>query len=279
VLDDVGVFVGTFVEVETVFEGDGFTLFQIKGALADFEVFFAERIGGDEAVVTGMPGGGVARVGGVVEDGDADGFAVYWPPVVDPFGDLAPDGFSGDAFAVDGGTFGNGTFQAKCGMGANGHAAFLGFDEGDVTMRGMDGDFVIDVAAAFGGAEANFGGVGADSFVVLQPGTVADDHSFLTIDFGFHDFVASDTGTFVATPEVGSIDGVTVVQRLVVRVVGGFTFNAFLHGMVPGHGNAVRSDDRIKNGFGFVAVEILGEEFGADVHGDFLVFLVVLNGE
>ena len=49
--------------------------------------------------------------------------------------------------------------------------------------------------------------------------------------------------------------------------------------MVAGHGNAMRADDGIKNGLGLVSVEILGKEIGTNVDGDFLVGLVVLDGE
>src|SRR5579871_350311 len=48
------------------------------------EIVEPERIGSEEAVVAGVPGGGVAQVGGGVEDGDAVDLLPQRPPVVHP---------------------------------------------------------------------------------------------------------------------------------------------------------------------------------------------------
>lgn len=57
----------------------------------------SKRIGGDEAVVSGVPRGGMAEVGGMVEEGDAHDFFIDWGLVVDPGGFGAPEGASGEA--------------------------------------------------------------------------------------------------------------------------------------------------------------------------------------
>src|SRR5215212_4241533 len=68
------------VEEDSVFEGEGFAVFefQVAGALGGVlwvVVVEAEDVGGVEAVLAGVPAGGVAGVGGVVEDRDPVGFA------------------------------------------------------------------------------------------------------------------------------------------------------------------------------------------------------------
>ena len=60
----------------------------------------SKRIGGDEAVVSSVPRGGMAEVGGMVEDGDAQDLVIDRGLVVDPDGFGAPEGTSGEAFTI-----------------------------------------------------------------------------------------------------------------------------------------------------------------------------------
>lgn len=106
---------------EAVFLCEGFAFFE--GVVAEvglvffaLEIVSAEGVGGEEAVVTGVPPGGVAEVGGVVHEGDDGGFTFGVGAVVgDPFGALAPGVGVLVAFGVFDGSFGDFPFEAEGG--------------------------------------------------------------------------------------------------------------------------------------------------------------------
>ncbi len=60
-----------------------------------------KRIGGEEAVIAGVPIGWIEIAAGMVENGDAERFALDGTVVVDPGSGFTPDaGFVNAAFAV-----------------------------------------------------------------------------------------------------------------------------------------------------------------------------------
>lgn len=95
---------GAFVQKESVFPGLRRTGWEGKftGAPRVFfrEVMKSKRIGGDQTVVSSVPRGGMAEVGGMVEDGDAHDLVIDWGLVVDPGGFGAPEGATGEAFTI-----------------------------------------------------------------------------------------------------------------------------------------------------------------------------------
>ena len=90
-----------FVDDDSVVEGCGLALLPGVGAglvlkMGFCEVSGAERVGGIESVASDVPVGGMVEVSGSVENGDADGLAVYCADVVTPGGPLAPALFFAD---------------------------------------------------------------------------------------------------------------------------------------------------------------------------------------
>jgi hypothetical protein len=71
------------------------------GRLAVFEIVDAERIGGDEAVLPGVPPCRMARILGMIENRHANGLALDLRPVIDPVRALRPNLSPAYALAVD----------------------------------------------------------------------------------------------------------------------------------------------------------------------------------
>src|SRR5260370_28460122 len=77
---------------------------EIQFFLAIAENFLAKRIGGEKAIAASVPVGGKAGIGGVVENGDGDGFVADETAEVSPAGARAPGGITFFAFAGEGGS-------------------------------------------------------------------------------------------------------------------------------------------------------------------------------
>ena len=63
-------------------------------------------------------------------------------------------------------------------------------------------------------------------------------------------------------------------DRLMVRVIFGFTCHAFAHRIVAGHADTVGSDHRVEDGFLVPFVDIFGEQFTVDVDRHFALACV-----
>ena len=116
------------MEVNPVAEGYALALGngEIAGSFGlTFEVVDAEGIGGEEAVVSDVPPGGMAGIGGVIEDGDADSLAVDGAAVIAPGGAFAPGGVVAEAVAVEDVALGYFTFEAHGGGESEGHTPFF----------------------------------------------------------------------------------------------------------------------------------------------------------
>src|SRR5450759_2927960 len=91
---DIGVFHGTRVDDYAIAVAQALAGFDGRGAVLRFvigEHGEAPRIGGEEAVGAGVPAHRVAGIPGVIEDGDADLFAVDLAGVIAPVRRLAPE--------------------------------------------------------------------------------------------------------------------------------------------------------------------------------------------
>ena len=112
------------------------------------EIIDAERVGGDQSVIAGVPPSGMSGVFGVIKDRDTGDLAFDVAPVVDPRGAFAPHRFAGHAFAVDrlsarrcGCRVFSSVLSRKLWMGSDAHRALLGVTDDDVTGRRDPGNF------------------------------------------------------------------------------------------------------------------------------------------
>src|SRR5260370_5031053 len=64
---------------------------EIQRLLAFAKDFLSEGIGGEQAVTAGVPVGGKAGIGGVIENWDGDGFATGRAPEIGPAAPRAPN--------------------------------------------------------------------------------------------------------------------------------------------------------------------------------------------
>lgn len=112
---DVGGFFVAGVEDEAVVELEGLVGFDGVSAVRFFGVkgLGTEGIGGEQAVGAGVPVGGEAEAGGVIEHGDAEVLAVNGAMEIAPASAFGPGVAVLMAFAVD-------HFAAE--FGVNGHA-------------------------------------------------------------------------------------------------------------------------------------------------------------
>lgn len=163
---------GAIEEEDAVAEDEGFACVQSVGSaggLGGFKVAASEGVGGEEAVVAGVPPSGVGVVSGVVEDGDPDGLAFDGAGVGDPAGAFAPSLGVGVAFGVDDLAFGLGAGELEFGADADAEGAFFGVAEDESGLGGGDGGGEVDGAEGFGGSEAVVEGyVGEGSLGVVE---------------------------------------------------------------------------------------------------------------
>jgi len=94
-------------EGEAVFEGEFGAGFEQVLAAVFGRVFIhlggAKRIGGEEAVIAGVPAGGEAEVAGMIQEGDGVGLCADGAGHGDPFGGFAPDLVALVALAIEDG--------------------------------------------------------------------------------------------------------------------------------------------------------------------------------
>src|SRR5579859_4256383 len=108
------------------------------------EIMQAKGVGGKKTVIAHMPPGRVPRVSGMIENGNADNFALYRSKVIAPIRSLAPgivvaQAGAGDDVALTGialETHGFG--DPHC------HSSFLGIAQSERPLGGMHRDFEIE---------------------------------------------------------------------------------------------------------------------------------------
>src|ERR1035437_7265844 len=91
---DIGVLHGTRVNDDAIAVAQALTGLDGHGAVLRFvigEDGEAPRVGGEEAVGAGVPALGVAGIVGMIEDGDAELFAVDLAGIIAPRRGLAPE--------------------------------------------------------------------------------------------------------------------------------------------------------------------------------------------
>src|SRR4051812_17611745 len=93
-----------------------------------------------------MPGGGMARIIGMVKNRDADSFAVHGTVIVTPISVFTPGFVVTHTCAVDDMSMADLAFQAH-GLGQpHRHGSFLGITESHVAFGSMNGDFKVKEA-------------------------------------------------------------------------------------------------------------------------------------
>ncbi len=251
------------------------------------EVMKSKRISGDEAVVSSVPRGGMAEVGGMVEDGDAHDLFIDWGLVVDPGGFGAPEGASCESLAISRSADRKRVFAFDVPFGASpdGHGSFFSIAEGDLAMGCFDGDFVVDevgerpTGPGGDGAAADDRRVGADDAAVGGLPMVGQlDHGTTGWVDGRAGRAGGDdlSGVFRFLPEIDSIHvSMSKPQRLMVGMVlviaGGICF----HGPVASEWDATGAVDRPENWFGECIVSNFGQDCAIDEDGDFFGCLIV----
>ena len=270
---------GAVVEENAVAEGEGLAFFE--GVVAEvfvllpFEVVLTEGVCSDEAVVPGVPPGGVAEVGGVVEDGDDGRLAgIVGAGVGDPGGAFAPAVVVGLSVAIQDGAFGCLTFESEGGREAEGEGAFLGVAEDGVGVGGREDGGDVDGAGFAGGGDRVGADLGEVDGVAFLPGEVDGKAGGFGQSSGgsgagggwSETLVDNGALTFeMLGPEIDAVDeAVGHPHGDVVRVIGLFVFAGLGEGVVAGEAAAGGADEGVKAG-DFVVAAVFGEELAGDL--------------
>ena len=238
------------------------------------EVVDPEGVGRHQAVVAGVPPGGVPRVPGVIEEGHAQLPIPDRPGVVHPRRALPPDLLALDPGAHEGLARGHLALQPQRRGQAQGHAALLGVAEAELAARRADGDLVLEEARPVQGVEPEAALVGADHpslgiepLVGREEG--AEDR---TLD-DLADLHQPDPGRLeAAVPEIEAVDvAVGEPHPAVVGVVVRLALHLLRHGPVPGEALAAGAQHRMEEGAVTVAEAVLGDRAAPDADRDRLL--------
>ena len=200
-----------------------------------FKIVDAKGVGGEEAVVAGMPMGGATEGIRVIDDGDDGGFAEFiGSGVSDPVRAFSPGIEIGDSFGVGEGCFGRGAFDAEGAISPDGEGAFFGITENDFIGDGGEGGMDVD-AEGFGVGFGERVGTGflEELGFFRDPCQVGSEPGDVVFDFLMGDGIEADRGIFFLSicPEIVAVDGaVGEPDAAVVGVV------PFLAGHVRFHG-------------------------------------------
>lgn len=179
---------------EAVFLGEGFSFLEqmiaeMRLLFFAFEIVLAERVGGEETVVAGVPPGWVAEVVGVIHESDDGRFSFRIGTVVgDPLGAFAPSGAVFVAFGVFNGALGDLALETEGGSEAKAERPFLGVAEGDVLERGESGGEIDDEILFTHGKRIAALFV-EEGFTVVFPSEVGGEGIFGDVAVGFQDDV------------------------------------------------------------------------------------------
>src|SRR5690606_19704373 len=125
-----------------------------------------------KSVVTHVPPGGMRRILGMIENRDADVFAVDRSAVVAPRSALAPGRAVGVTVGVDDppgaapAVLALADHEADALVDAHTQRAFLGVAEYNLSVRCLESDLQIEDITRFDALEAVAGRVGADDLIV-----------------------------------------------------------------------------------------------------------------
>ena len=175
------------------------------------EVVDAKWVGGNQAVVAGVPPCWVAKVFGMIKHGDAHRVAVDLAPVVDPLGALAPECLvtvSGTVhrLAVGGGDTAA-VAQTQVRVRADAHAALLRVAKRHVALRGKDRHAVRNKRAAERLVKTDRSSVGADHLAVRADPIVLGDDRAAAAPLGLHQLGRENlAGVFAVVPKTDAVD-------------------------------------------------------------------------
>ena len=211
----------------------------------------------------------------MIEDGQADGFAIHVPPIVNPSGGFAPEILVMIASAIDRFPIGHPALQVKVGMGADGHGAFFRVAEDHITVRCLESDLEIEVTRLAEFAEGHASFILADFLAAHLRQPFAPGHedglvfAIIHLHHGImHDFAAFLRVPAASLPEIEAVDvAMGVPERGVMGMIDFLASTRGFQGKLPRHGDPIRSDDWVEAGVvqSFVFVSRKGRPI--DVNG------------